>query len=245
MTGRRLSKALAAATLAALAMTADDARSAPACGDLNASGGVTSSDALLLLRNAVGQPVDLQCAPPSQPAKTGETVDYGAKSDGAQQVGAARSFTDNGDGTITDDTTGLVWEKKDNAGGIHDKDNQYTWTAGTEAMSGTLVTTFLASLNAGSGFAGHKDWRIPNRFELETLLDLEAQTPSIHAPFATSCPTNCTVLTCSCTRVGTYWSSSTFATVPTGAWTVDFGDADTAPILKTTSLYVRAVRGGL
>lgn len=228
-----------------LLATGGDALAAPACGDLNANGSVTSSDALLLLRNSVGQPVELQCARPSQPAKTGETVDYGAKSDGAQQVGAARSFVDNGDGTITDETTGLVWEKKDNAGGIHDKDNQYTWTTGTEAMNGPLVTTFLASLNSGSGFAGQKDWRIPNRFELETLLDLEAQTPSIHPPFAGSCPTNCTVLTCSCTRVATYWSSSTFATVPTGAWTVDFGDADTAPILKTTSLYVRAVRGGL
>jgi hypothetical protein len=36
---------------------------------------------------------------------------------------------DNGDGTITDDQTGLMWEKKDdnNTGGIHDKDNEYTW----------------------------------------------------------------------------------------------------------------------
>jgi len=34
---------------------------------------------------------------------------------------------DNGDGTITNVSTGLVWEKKDDSGGIHDKDNRYVW----------------------------------------------------------------------------------------------------------------------
>ena len=36
-------------------------------------------------------------------------------------------FVDNGDGTITDPETGLMWEKKDGAGGIHDVDNWYIW----------------------------------------------------------------------------------------------------------------------
>lgn len=35
--------------------------------------------------------------------------------------------TDNGDGTITDACTNLMWEKKDRAGGVHDRDNRYTW----------------------------------------------------------------------------------------------------------------------
>lgn len=241
MTARRI---LVTSMLGLLAF-AGTAAAAPQCGDLNANGSVTSSDALLLLRNSVGQPVELQCAPPSQPAVTGESVDYGTKSDGAQQVGVARSFTDNGDGTITDNATGLMWEKKDNAGGIHDKDNQYTWTTGTETMNGSLVTTFLASLNTGSGFAGHKDWRIPNRFELETLLDVEAVTPTTPVQFASACPTNCTVFTCSCSRSGLYWTSTSFRADATGAWAVDLSDADMAPILKTSSLFARAVRGGL
>jgi len=37
-------------------------------------------------------------------------------------------FVDNGDGTVTDNMTGLMWEKKDNSSGIHDMDNIYTWS---------------------------------------------------------------------------------------------------------------------
>jgi len=36
-------------------------------------------------------------------------------------------FVDNGDGTITDPGTGLMWEKKDEGGGLHDVGNRYTW----------------------------------------------------------------------------------------------------------------------
>jgi len=31
-------------------------------------------------------------------------------------------------GTVTDNMTGLMWEKKDNSSGIHDMDNIYTWS---------------------------------------------------------------------------------------------------------------------
>ena len=89
--------------------------------------------------------------------KTGQTTAYGAGTDGDLQKGAPRSYTDNGDGTITDNTTGLMWEKKDRAGGIHDWGNQYTWSGSsygsTNIMDGTITTTFLAGLNAGTGFA--------------------------------------------------------------------------------------------
>ncbi len=39
----------------------------------------------------------------------------------------APRFVDNGDGTITDNQTGLMWEKKDQAGGLHDSRTGYTW----------------------------------------------------------------------------------------------------------------------
>src|SRR5205085_3257383 len=120
---------LIAATLGIL-LAAGRAGAATDCGDVNASGTVTASDALTVLKDAVGQPVELQCAPPAQPLKTGDTTAHGSRSDGALQTGVERSFTDNGDGTITDDASGLMWEKKDNSGGIHDRDNEYTWSTG-------------------------------------------------------------------------------------------------------------------
>jgi hypothetical protein len=51
----------------------------------------------------------------------------GTGQDGDLQTGAARSYTDNGDGTITDNTTGLMWEKITDDGSIHDVNNVYTW----------------------------------------------------------------------------------------------------------------------
>jgi hypothetical protein len=78
----------------------------------------------------------------------------------AADTGASPQFVDNGDGTITDRHTCLVWEKKDNAGGIHDLNNVYQWSSSGSAMDGGAFTVFLAALN-GAAFAGHQDWRLP------------------------------------------------------------------------------------
>ena len=93
-------------------------------------------------------------APSQQFLASGQITAYGAGSDGDVQAGAALAYVDNGDGTVFDLNTGLVWEKKDDSGGIHDKDNGYTWSTGTDDMDGTIMSTFLATLNGGGGFAG-------------------------------------------------------------------------------------------
>ncbi len=64
---------------------------------------------------------------------TGQTTQFVMNDDGAFQKGAPLSYTDNGDGTITDNNTGLMWEKKtegDDAGSavnLHDVDNTHPW----------------------------------------------------------------------------------------------------------------------
>jgi hypothetical protein len=164
--------------------------------------------------------------------------------------GVARSYTDNGDGTITDNKTGLMWEKKDQSGpgGIHDVHNTYTWSGpsyGTSSyiMDGTIASTFLAALNGGSGFAGHTDWRIPNRFELETITNLQNLISVVDAVFNTNCAAGCTVTTCSCTQSSNYWSSTSYQ-FPQSAWNVTFYDTSVNASVKSNSFYVRAVRGG-
>jgi hypothetical protein len=77
-------------------------------------------------------------------------------------------FIDNGDGTVSDTTTGLMWEKKTTDGSVHEVSKTFTWSTGSPYnFDGTAKTAFLDVLNdvAGSGahcFAGYCDWRLPD-----------------------------------------------------------------------------------
>ena len=198
----------------------------------------------------------------------------------AAATSAAPRFVDNCNGTITDRQTCLVWEKKDDAGGLHDKDNTYQWCLDADnngqcdspgfPPDGGAFSVFIAGLNS-AGFAGHHDWRLPNEDgrngsgpnELESILALPFQCsvgpPCVDTAFNTNCGVNsdgnggCTVdgaastQECSCTQAvldDEYWSATT-AYFPTIAWEVVFSSGHAGPNVKTTSLYVRAVRGGL
>lgn len=183
----------------------------------------------------------------SSPLKTGQTTPYGTGSDGDLQKGVARRYVDNGDGTITDTQTGLMWEKKDQSGGIHDWSNAYTWSGAsygiTNVMDGTMITWFLAALNGGGGFAGYTDWRIPNVNELLSIVNYQNNEPAVDPVFNTACAASCTVTSCSCTMWYT-WSSTTLQSNPSNAWFVYFGWGGADAYGKNQPSSVRAVRGG-
>jgi len=138
----------------------------PVCGDVNASGTLTASDAQAVLKAAVGQVTPLKCPAPSTPVQTGQTTSYGNGDDGDLRPGRLQAFVDSHDGTITDINTGLVWEKKKAQSGFpwnscndesgicsdpHYVNNVYTWTANASPSSdynGTVKTIFLEQLNS-------------------------------------------------------------------------------------------------
>lgn len=60
-------------------------------------------------------------------------------------------FVDNGDGTITDSATGLMWQKSDSARGMDWKD----------------ALQYAENLKMGE----HDDWRLPNAKELQSIVD--------------------------------------------------------------------------
>lgn len=160
-------------------------------------------------------------------------------------------LTDNGT-TVTDNLTGLVWEKKTGTvGGGPDSDpenvnNYYTWSASGTAADGTVFENFLAG-NLGlneSYFAGQADWRPPTMAELQTTLKDFACTG---AGLGASCncgPPPCIDATFGSTQSGTYWSATSYVPGPPDAWYVIFNVADVNHVLKTFPHSVRAVRGG-
>ena len=68
-------------------------------------------------------------------------------------AGSMHRFVDNGDGTVTDNQTGLMWEKKDSSGGVHDWDNTYTWAGLCSAATGAAVGGVLCQPTAAAAAA--------------------------------------------------------------------------------------------
>ncbi len=68
-------------------------------------------------------------------------------------------FKDNGDGTITDSKTGLMWQK----------------SGSDKPMVSNYVQAYIDEINKDKGFAGYNDWRLPTLYELKSLLETEKQ----------------------------------------------------------------------
>lgn len=180
----------------------------------------------------------------SQFPATGQTTAYTADKndgiagsvavpdDGTVQAGATLSYTDNGDGTVTDNNTGLMWEKKSDDGSLHDKDNAFYRWSGNGSQE--TIWDWLDDVNAegGTGYAGHNDWRIPNRQELESIVDVGRYNPSIDPVFGPAVAAD-------------YWSSTSYAAPPFGAWGVYFYGGNVYAGDKSSPGCIRAVRGGL
>jgi len=121
--------------------------------------------------------------PVAQVWKTGQTTSYTGDplvpDDGYIQAGVAwpsQRFTDNLNGTVTDNLTGLMWTKDANL-----PNGAVTWP---NALS------YIANMNSGSGYGGYKDWRLPNKIELHSLTDFKQSfLPSGH-PFVNASPTH-------------------------------------------------------
>lgn len=157
--------------------------------------------------------------------------------DGDKKAGVAwpgTRFTDTGNGTVTDNLTGLIWLKNANC-----------WSTARSWDTALALTNALASgqcaLSDGST-AGQ--WRLPNIKELESLVDVNRSGPALPAAH----PFSGVVIT------GTYpyyWSSTNDSSVSGYVNYIDLNSGvimnssvtQAAPIQKGGyALYVWAVR---
>jgi hypothetical protein len=158
----------------------------------------------------------------------------GTGQDGQTRSGAPRSFVDHGDGTVTDEATGLIWEKLALDGSIHDARTRFSWL---EAF-----TVKIAALNAAS-FAGHSDWRLPNVNEIASIRSFATYYPALYAAFHDRCEEGCSPVECSCSEVWDSWSSTSRLVRPSRAWTVQTWALGAFNVQdKSQRLSVRAVR---
>jgi Protein of unknown function (DUF1566) len=126
------------------------------------------------------------------------------------------SYTDNGDGTVTDNVTKLVWQKA---------------VTSTQAYAWCDAINYCATLT----LAG-RTWRLPTRIELLSLVDFTRTGPAINTTAFPNLPGNKYHWTAS------PWVVSQIATKPQDTWIVNFSDGLTSNAGdRTAAEYARCV----
>ena len=137
-------------------------------------------------------------------------------------------YSDNGDGTVTDTYTNLIWMRcslgqdwNSSSGACDEAASSFSW-------SGALNQARKSS------HAEYDDWRLPNVKELTSLLKHTSSYPSINSTIFPNMPTD----------DGTnFWTSTPSVSTDSYSWLVDFYDytGDTANN-RVQEYYVRLVR---
>ena len=153
----------------------------------------------------------------------------GTGQDGELQRGVdwpSPRFTNNGNGTVTDNLTGLMWTQDANAPGppICTPSVGKTWQN---------ALNHVACLNTNN-YLGYTDWRLPNVNELESLVNAEMSSSAIWLNSQGF----------SNVQAYLYWSSSTYAGGTSSAWNVYMYEGGVNADLKAYAGYVWPVRAG-
>lgn len=168
--------------------------------------------------------------------KTGQTTAYVTGDDANSNKEAAlpiARFTDNSNGTVTDNLTGLIWLQNANVAGARVWAEALTDVANLN-RDGTMNGTSAG--DKSNGGRHQKDWRLPNRNELASLTDSSNNNPALPSGYSSFF---------NGVQSDGYWSSDTLNGGEAYAWIVNLSDngiMDTAH--KTETYYVWPVRAG-
>jgi hypothetical protein len=136
-------------------------------------------------------------------------------------------FEDNGDGTVTDRATKLMWMRCSGGqqwagGSCSGQASAYDWRAAQNLAGDVNVN--------GSLF--FNDWRVPSLRELASIVERECTDPRVNLTVFPNTP------------AGLYWTASARPGVdaPTLAYALSFGNDGVVPLPKDKQHHVRLVR---
>ncbi|MBN1419929.1 MAG: DUF1566 domain-containing protein [Planctomycetes bacterium] len=142
--------------------------------------------------------------------------------DAFYSAGQRHSYNDNGDGTITDNMTGLMWAK----------------------ASSPDILTWQEALNYCEGLVlgGHDDWRLPNVNELHSIVRYDRSIGVADDPQTTIDPVfEYTSPTTESNQSRFFWSSTAYVSDPRRHWVISFGSGFVE--YSQLGTRARAVRG--
>jgi len=182
--------------------------------------------------------------------KTGQTTQYGGyEDDGYFEKGLSKQYTVltlgqyAGTTSVTlnaktdvhsnncdyDQRTKLMWSRYVAGSVGPGSDGKLPWTTNA---NGEGIFAFAAAANVAL-LGGYGDWRVANRFELESLFNIELISVK---PDIIAFPSGWTA---------SFWTSSTVKEDTTYAWSMSVGwGGDTQSRIKTNNYCIALVRGG-
>jgi hypothetical protein len=137
----------------------------------------------------------------------------------------------------------LMWEVK-TSHGLRGQNNTYTWYNPDNAWNGGLAGTknggvceesacdthaYAEAVNAG-GLCGGRDWRLPTRKELLSIVDNGRPEPAVEARYFPNTP------------AADFWSATPYADHSNSAWLVSFDLGEVYTFEKSKGTHVRLVR---
>ncbi len=182
---------------------------------------------------------------PARVPKTGQTDSYATGDDGDLEKGVAwpnPRFTDNSDGTVTDNLTGLIWLDDANCAGA-----TMTWSDAL-TFANSLYDGWSGDGSGGdcglSDSSSAGDWRLPNIRELLSLVHYRwaSYDPAVPNTAGTGKWTAGDPFTD--VQSDIYWSSTFYQKNTGRAWFINLYSGYVNMTAKSTNYYVWPVRAG-
>jgi hypothetical protein len=138
------------------------------------------------------------------------------------ETAPSENFVDNGDGTVSDVSSGLMWMRCSLG---------QNWSEGSCVGDAHELNWQQALQEAhGKEFAGKAGWRLPNIKELRTLSERSCVRPAINSDIFPNTPSD------------DFWTSTPAVTDSSRAWVVAFFNSSNSVKQKNLFVYARLVR---